>query len=83
MAGSGDCVNEIEAWKLPFWTVAPRRGRVSNFGGLPATGDQGGLPADSNAYGFEISGVDFWRNPPSALRYGIIAGYTANRPEAR
>jgi hypothetical protein len=31
-------------WKQ---TVAPRRGRVSNFGGLPTVGDQSGFPAGS------------------------------------
>jgi len=35
--------------KLWFWGVAPRRGRVSNFCGLSAAGDPGGLPADSTA----------------------------------
>jgi len=38
-ARSGDCVNKIEARKLPFGIVAPHRGHVSNSNGLPDSGD--------------------------------------------
>src|ERR1035437_9206756 len=33
---------------LSSFEMAPRRGRVSNFGGLPAAGDPGVVPTDSN-----------------------------------
>src|ERR1039457_1839936 len=34
--------------------LAPHRGHVSNFGGVPAASDQGGLPTDSDPYGSVI-----------------------------
>jgi hypothetical protein len=36
--------------------MAPHRGRVSNFGDLPAAGDHCGFPTGSDAYCFVISG---------------------------
>src|ERR1017187_4607421 len=57
--------------------LAPRRGRVPNFRGMPAAGSPSGLPAVSDAYGSETTAVDFRRKPPFALRHGIIAGSPA------
>jgi hypothetical protein len=63
----GDGVDYNGGRELSSQKLAPRCGRVSNFRGVPVTGDQGGLRADSDAYGFVISAVGFRRNPTSAL----------------
>jgi hypothetical protein len=38
-------------FRVEFWELAPRRGRVSNFCGLSVGGGSGCLPADSMTYG--------------------------------
>jgi len=38
-------------FRVEFWELAPRRGRVSNFCGLSVGGGSGCLPADSTTYG--------------------------------
>ena len=50
-AGKRAAVNENGAESWGRRILAPHRGRVSNFGGLPAAGDQSYSPTGSWAYG--------------------------------
>ena len=53
-----DAVNQRACKSVEGKELAPHRGRVSNLRGLPATGDQGDLPTDSDAHSSVISAVD-------------------------
>jgi hypothetical protein len=43
-----DAARGIRGVRLLHWILTPHRGRVSNFGDMPATGDHCGFPADSD-----------------------------------